>query len=143
MAVHEVAAATDRMTLLREVPIGWVGSRSHPVAQDGPLPVALYDRACWWRDAALRSLENGARDYRVVLTSESSGGIIAAIRAGIAIGLLDCSDLPHDLVPLTAVAGLAPLPPSQLVLEIAADRPSPLAEAMAETVIRSYAGTFF
>lgn len=142
MAIHEVETVTDTMTLLREVPLGWVGSRSHPVAQDGVLPVALFDRACWWRDAAIRSLEKCERDYRVVLTSESTGGIAAAIEAGIAVGLLDCSSLPTKLVPLTTVPGLEALPPSRLVLEMAATSVSPLAKAMAETVIRSYGDTF-
>lgn len=141
IAIHEVETMTERMTLLREVPIAWVGSRSHPVAQDGTLPVALFDRACWWRDAAIRSLDKSERDYRVVLTSESAGGITAAIKAGIAVGLRDCSNLPKDLVPLATVPGLEALPPSQLVLEMAATSVSPLAEAMAETVIRSYADT--
>lgn len=141
MAIHEVETVTEGMTPLREIPIGWVDSLIHPVAQDGTLPVALFDRACWWRDAAIRSLDKSQRDYRVVLTSESAAGIAAAIEAGIAIGLLDCSDLPRGLAPLTTVPGLGPLPPSQLVLEVTDKSMSPLAEAMAETVIRSYAAT--
>ena len=141
MAIHEVEDVAKDMTLLREVPLGWVGSRSHPVARDGTLPVALFDRACWWRDAAIRSLEGCARNYRVVLTSESAGGITAAIQAGIAIGLLDCSTLPEDLVPITTALGLEPLPPSHLVLQTAVTSASPLAEAMADTVVRSYGET--
>ncbi len=141
MAIYEVETVTEGMTVLREIPIGWVDSLMHPVARDGTLPVALFDRACWWRDAAIRSLDKSKRDYRVVLTSESAAGIAAAIEAGIAIGLLDCSDLPRDLVHLTTVPGLEPLPPSQLVLEVPPTSMSPLARAMSETVIRSYATT--
>ncbi len=138
MAIHDVETVTERMTLLRDVPLGWVGSRSHPLPPVGTVPVALFDSACWWRAAAVRSLEKCERDYRVVLTSESSGGIAAAIEAGIAIGLLDCSNLPKALVPLAPIAGLAAPSPSKLVLEMAAVPSSPLAKAMAETVIRSY-----
>ncbi|APX88998.1 hypothetical protein BV394_04045 [Brevirhabdus pacifica] len=141
MAIHEVETVKENMTLLREIPLGWVGSRAHPVAEDGTLPVALFDRACWWREAAIRSLENCERGYRVVLTSEGAGGIAAAIEAGIAVGLLDCSSLPKDLVPLTAMPGLGEIPPAQLVLEIAATSVSPLAKAMAEAVVRSYSET--
>ena len=36
-------------------------SRPRPLLNENPLPVALFDRACWWRDAALRALDASGR----------------------------------------------------------------------------------
>ena len=57
LAVHEVERVGSGMELLREEPMHWVTSRVHNLLDRDPIPVALFDQACWWRDAALKALE--------------------------------------------------------------------------------------
>ena len=139
LAVHEVAEVRPGMTLLREIPIGWVGAWRRPLHDEDPLPVALFDRACWWRDLALRTLETAGRPYRVVLTSESVAGVVAAVEAGIAVGVLARANLNQDPALLHDYPGLGEFPASKLVLEFASAADSPQAHAMADAIIRSYA----
>lgn len=117
IAVHEVQRVEDDMLLLREEQLQWAASRELEALEHDPVPVALFDRACWWRDIALESLQVSGRRYRVVYSSESSTGIAAAIEAGIAIGVLASSALDDGLVPVPASAALKVRPTSKLVIQ--------------------------
>jgi DNA-binding transcriptional LysR family regulator len=105
------------MLVLRREKTYWVTSTHHLVHQQNPLPVALFDRACWWRDWALEALETSAKPYRVVFTSESVMGISAAISAGVAVGLIGESSLRDDFKILSSNHGLPEMPDSLLVLK--------------------------
>ncbi|MFI0846133.1 LysR substrate-binding domain-containing protein [Mesorhizobium sp. IMUNJ 23232] len=79
--------AADDIVVHREAAI-WAGSAFHEVEHRRPLPVALFDRACWWRERCLDLLKKADLDYEIVCTSESVAGIRAAISAGFAVGVL-------------------------------------------------------
>ena len=100
IAVHEVAALGLDMEPLREEHIVWATSRAHAVHTSDPLPVALFDRDCWWRDVAVKSLQESGRAYRVAYSSESGTGVAAAVRAGVAVGVLNAQMLSADMMPL-------------------------------------------
>ena len=88
---------------------------------DEPLPVALFDHACWWRDAAITSLQTRGKPYRVVYSSQSVSGVMAAVKAGIAVGLLGRSSLHSDLSVVNEALGFGLTPASKLVM--ASSRP--------------------
>ncbi len=138
LAVHEVETVTNQMVLLRQEELVWAISRQHNLLERDPLPVALFDRACWWRDAALQSLADSGRPYRVVYSSESVTGVAAAIEAGIAVGVLGLSDLPDRLRVLVPDEGFAAVPASQLVLEFGRDASDPLCSAMSRAIQRAF-----
>ncbi|MEM7043197.1 MAG: LysR family transcriptional regulator, partial [Pseudomonadota bacterium] len=106
LAVHEVEDVRRGMELLREEPMHWVTSRAHDLLDRDPVPVALFDRACWWRDAALKALKASGRPHRIIYSSESVTGVAAAIEAGIAIGVLNESALKPGLTILSPSEGL-------------------------------------
>ena len=91
-------------------------SRHHDLLQRDPLPVALFDRECWWRDVALAALHGTGRPFRIVYSSQSVTGVAAAIEAGVAIGLLGQSSLNGNLTCLEAKHGFTDMPTSKLVL---------------------------
>ena len=139
LAVHEVEDVGPGMELLREEPMHWVTSRAHNLLDHDPIPVALFDRACWWRDVALKTLEVGGHRHRVIYSSESVTGVAAAIEAGIAIGVLNESAVKPDLAILSQAEGLGKMPASKLVLEYGKSRDDPVCSAMAEVVKRAFA----
>ena len=94
----------------------WVMARGADLLACDPIPVALFDRACWWRDAALAALDNMGRPYRVVYSSQSVSGVSAAIEAGVAVGLLGLATLPSTLMRLGPDQGFPDMPISHLVL---------------------------
>lgn len=136
IAVYDAGAAAARSEVLFEEPVEWAASPRHRVWSRDPLPVALFDRACWWRDAALVWLERAGRPYRIVYSSESVGGIHAALNAGIAVGVLARSSIGEKLVRLGPQDGFAdPLPDATLVLRVAKSATSdPTVAAMADAL---------
>lgn len=139
LAVHEVETPRSGMVLLRAQPISWAASRGHEVWTRDPLPVALFDRECWWRDATMVSLQQSGRRFEVVYSSETSAGIAAAIRAGIAVGVLNRSSIGGGLRPLSVDEGFPDLPPCYLVAESCKTADPELCAVMTEGLRRAFA----
>ncbi len=100
LAVHEVPEPGAGDEVLREDALIWMGRRDRDFAAADPLPVAVFDRDCWWRETALSGLDSAGRAYRIVFTSESGIGVRAAVHAGIAAGLLNVSVRDDALAPV-------------------------------------------
>jgi len=134
IAVYDVERLLPGQELLRRERAVWAGPVENAVEQCDPVPVALFDRACWWRERALAALDAAGRRYRVSCTSESTTGVVAAIEAGIAVGLVGQSMWRDTLRPLGPDAGFPDMPESLLVLDCRADPMSPIVRAMAEAI---------
>jgi DNA-binding transcriptional LysR family regulator len=74
-------------------PLEWVGEPGL-ADTDKPLPLVLSPQPCVYRARALRALENARKDWRVVFSSTSYAGTIAAVQAGLGITVL-----PRNMVP--------------------------------------------
>ncbi len=133
LAVYADAATPGLSDRLIGDPLTWVASRQVRCRRDEPLPVALFDRSCFWRDLAIEALEQAGQPYRIVLSSESVAGIKAAISSGLAIGVLARSTVEGGMQVLDARHGFPPLPDSTLRLTRGADD-SPAIGAMAAAI---------
>ena len=100
------------------------------------MPLALFDRACWWRDAAIEAIERAGRPYRVAYSSESVAGVKAAIGAGLAVGVLSASAVDGAMRVLGEDDGFPALPRSSLVLLIGEAAEQSVAQEM-ERAIRA------
>ncbi len=135
IAVYEVEQPDSRQEVLRAEQTFWMMSRHHNLLQRDPLPVALFDRECWWRDVALSALHASGRPFRIVYSSQSVAGVAAAIEAGVAIGLLSETSLSDSLTTLCNERGFADTPTSTLVLDSRSGPDDAAMQAM-ETAIR-------
>ncbi|SLN15310.1 HTH-type transcriptional regulator CynR [Roseovarius litorisediminis] len=138
LAVYEVERPDNPDSVLWRDQTYWVASRHHDLLTQDVLPVALFDRDCWWRDAALEALNRLGRPYRVIFSSQSVTGVAAAIEAGIAIGLLGESSLNDTLVQLTPEQGFAVMPVSNLVLGTAGTGETPARKGMTDAIRRAF-----
>lgn len=136
IALHtpENMAAGD-IVVHREAAI-WAGSAFHDVENRRPLPVALFDRACWWRERCLDLLQKSGVDYEVVCTCESVAGIRAAISAGLAVGVLPQGALTNTVRQLSGTT-LPQLENTALVLTRSAAAPARLADNLVAIVKRT------
>lgn len=116
LAIYEVERAGPHEEVLFDDPTCWAGSAHRDFPAEGSLPVALFDQACWWRDVAIASLEARAKPYRIAYSSQSVAGVIAAVEAGIAVGLLGRSSLHPGLSVVDESLGFGPTPASRLVM---------------------------
>jgi DNA-binding transcriptional LysR family regulator len=74
-------------------PLEWVGEPDL-VAADEPVPLVLSPQPCVYRASALRALQIAGKDWRVVFSSTSYAGTIAAVKASLGITVL-----PRNMVP--------------------------------------------
>jgi DNA-binding transcriptional LysR family regulator len=73
----------DDPAALETAPMKWLG---HPMlADEDVLPLAVLERPCRFRDAALAALEQAGRAYRIVLETPSLSVLRAALDADLAI----------------------------------------------------------
>lgn len=116
LAIYEVERPKTHEEVLFEDPTCWVSSAQRNFPTDENLPIALFDHACWWRDAAMTSLKARGKPYRIVYSSQSVSGVIAAVEAGIAVGLLGRSSLHSGLSDVGKTLGFRDTPASKLVM---------------------------
>lgn len=121
LAVNAAKQQAGCDELIMAEPTAWAAGPDTPPPGDGPVRLALFDRSCWWRDAALEALERAGRRYEIAYSSESVAGVKAAISAGLAVGVLAVSTMDRGMRVLGRPEGFPPLPASSLVFLQAAD----------------------
>lgn len=117
-------------------PTVWVVSRAHDIHLARPVPIAVYRNSNWYRDFALRSLEQHAIPHRVAFNCETAGGLKTAASAGLAIAPLARGNIPPDCRELTREDGFPPVDSSRVVLQLNPHRSSAAIAGMA-AVVRS------
>lgn len=78
----------DKAEVVRREPLLWVTSARHNAHRQDPLPLAVSDRGCLWRDCAVTALKSLNRPYRMAYTSSNWTALSAAVLAGLAVGAL-------------------------------------------------------
>lgn len=102
--------------VLRREPTVWATAERHLAHEHEPLPLALFQPGCPFRDWALAGLNGLGRPYRIAYTSASISGILAAVTAGLAVTVLCRSILPTGVRPLSVAEGFPPLPSASITL---------------------------
>jgi len=92
----------------------WTASPQLRIADDGPLPLVLFNGPCIFRNSVLNALDRVGRPWRIVLSTPSLAGIRAALRAGLGVGVRTERWLEPDLRVIDQ--GLPPLPEVELAL---------------------------
>jgi DNA-binding transcriptional LysR family regulator len=107
------------------------------VPQD-PLPLALLDAPCGFRTAALNALERAGLVYRIAASSQNLSGLLAAVRAGLAVTLRTARSVRDGIaIPSTGELDLPPTEPIAFSLRLgsgASAAVQALAELMADPV---------
>jgi len=94
----------------------WVGDPQYAAWLRDPLPIALYELGSRARSAVLDAVEARQRAWRVVYSSPSVAGQLAAVQSGMAVAVLTVCSLPPGIQVLGMEQGLPPLPPLQVAL---------------------------
>lgn len=142
LAIYEVERPRKHEEVLFEDPTCWVSSAHRNFPADDSLPVALFDHACWWRDVAIASLKARGKPYRIVYSSQSVSGVIAAVEAGIAVGLLGRSSLHSGLSVMRNTMGLGNTPASKLVVATSGSQETALQDAMKAAIRTAFVAKF-
>lgn len=112
----------------------WASKKNARFSREKPVPLAILDRECWWGDLPIKALEGEGRDYTIAFRSSSFASIQAAIRSGIAIGILPGTCVTEGIQRLACADGFPELPRSRRSILIATDAQSTLTNAMAAAI---------
>lgn len=107
---NDVGPATLPARDLYSEPLKWLALKGGEAPSRAPLPLAVAEAGCAWRDAALEALRQAGRSYLVAYSSDTSMGQVAALRADLAIAALPASLADRDLAEVPAQCNLPPLP---------------------------------
>ncbi|MBS7660385.1 LysR family transcriptional regulator [Pseudomonas lalucatii] len=114
--VEMPASSTGGRRLFRDELV-WVGAEAHSTHERAPLPLAVFVEGCYHRASADKALAGAQIPYRVAFTSQSRAGVLAAVRAGIGVGIIPRSTLEPGLRVIEE--GLPPLPGTDITLFVA------------------------
>jgi DNA-binding transcriptional LysR family regulator len=122
----------------------WVGPESERPGKcellcRDPLPMAFSHPGCSWRKSAEEALKRIGRRYRVVYIADSLTGQLAAVQAGIAVGVVSDTIVPPGIRVLGAADGMPPLPDFAIALAIGPNANKPVAEALGRHIADSFA----
>jgi len=92
-----------------------------------PVPLVLSPAPCVYRRRALQALDDRHLAWRVVYTSPSFAGMLAAVRAGLGVAVMPRAMVPPDL---TILSGWPDLAEAEIAL-LVKPRPNPTVEALA------------
>ena len=77
-------------------PLKWVGDTSL-IDPKKPVPLVLSPQPCVYRASAIKTLEDAGRSWRLVFSSPSYAGTVAAVKAGMGITIIPHTMIPNDL----------------------------------------------
>jgi DNA-binding transcriptional LysR family regulator len=120
-------------------PLVWVAA--DPALAKGPvLPLVTAPAPDIYRRRALAALTEQGVAFRIAYTSPSLAGQLAALRAGLGVGVLSATMAPKDLVKLLADSGLPDLHETEIALVRARGAHSEAADLLSDQVLRSLDG---
>jgi DNA-binding transcriptional LysR family regulator len=91
----------------------WVSSLTASLECKKVVPLALMDRECSWCKMPIEALDTIGRPWKVVYSGSSFTNFEAAIRAGIAIGVMPLKNCNQSMKQLSKAQGFPELPKSR------------------------------
>lgn len=116
-------------------PIVWAASEKFDLAIDAPVPLAYLDRSCWWRDLPTKALDKRKRAWQRAYVTTNFTSVKAAIRSGLAVGILPFGALNAGMRTLTEADGFPSLPSIQRVIVKNKKSPVDLTSAMSDAIV--------
>ena len=123
-ALLTLPSPPDDVVATFEAPLLWVLGDGFASAPDAPAPLAAYPEGCVFRRTMIDALERQGRAWRIAAQSRHHTGIMAAVRAGLAVTVAARGTAPPDLLSLASGRGLPPLPPAPIYFQRRAGEPT-------------------
>ncbi len=129
---NDAESPAFKVTNLFSEPLVWLMRKGGRAVEHDPLPLAVAEISCAWRETALKALQGAGQGYRISYSSDTSMGQVAAVRADLAIAALPGSLAGQDLVEVPKEYDLPSLPRTHICL---ADDGGELARAFVALVV--------
>lgn len=115
--------------------VQWIGPVSSKLEDQDTIPVVVWREGTNYRRTILSSLESASIPYRIALTTQSVGGLLSAIAAGVGIGAVTPVNFSKKLRVIEPDAGLPVLPRLTLFLHRGNTKNSKVARALGDHIV--------
>ncbi|HUI18130.1 MAG TPA: LysR substrate-binding domain-containing protein [Alphaproteobacteria bacterium] len=122
-------------SVVRRLPMAWIGPKGYACARGEEIPLALFDPPCVFRQPGIAALERSHRPWRLAFTSPSLAGLWAAAAAGLGVTVRTRLGLPVPLAVLDKSSGLPKLPEIALSIYAAERNPPPAVVRLREILL--------
>lgn len=122
--------------VLAQEKFGWFAAPCFRRREGEAIRLASLATSCGVRNIATRALEAENIRWVEVFTGGGTAAVIAAVSAGLAVGVLACRVAPIGLIDVGETFGLPALPPSEIVLH------STLSDSRSRGALRTLAAAF-
>ncbi|WP_334171686.1 LysR substrate-binding domain-containing protein [Sinomonas sp.] len=102
-------AGAQEGTVVRHDVFSWVGVEQTVLERDQPVPLVVYPAPSLSRTLAIDALEASGRTWKVTCSTKQIAGVLAAVRAGLGIGVMPTTLVPEDLSIITRRFDLPPV----------------------------------
>lgn len=133
VAVVTGTQVTDKNRIALDANV-WVASPLLTYSVEEDIPLAVLDRDCGWRDFASNALSAAGIGWKIAYASESFAGVKAAIRSGLALGILPQSLLDPVMLEWDKVKQLPLLPPSDRGILVSDAAPDKISTSMVDAI---------
>lgn len=118
-------------------PLSWVGKQGafQLIQKNKPLPLVLSPEPCIYRSKAIAALESANIRWRIVYTSPSYAGIVAAVKANMGITAFPITMIPTHLEAVTE-SFLPPLPEIHVSLLKKTNKTTPAIETLTQFLLK-------
>lgn len=116
----------------------WITSAKHLAHELDPVPLAVYNLGCKYRESAIESLQGVNKNYRIAYSSHNTTGIISAVKSGLAITVSGKSTIPNGVRVLGQSDGFPDLPSIVITLIRSKSSISQAANVLAKYVAESF-----
>lgn len=122
-----VRSAEDRV--LWSEKLYWCAPATWRYVPARPLPLISWGPDCFYRRLAEEQLHQAGLPYRVMLACPSIAGMLAAIHAGLGVGILNEASADRGVQPVAELEQRMPLPAVDALLRVNEHRQNPASEA--------------
>lgn len=118
-------------------PLTWVSKQGtcQLLQENTPVPLVLSPEPCVYRSNAIKALEIANIKWRIVYTSPSYAGIVAAVKASMGITVFPITMIPDHLEQVVGTF-LPPLPEIHVSLLKKAKEPAPSIETLSQFLLK-------
>ncbi|AWK89100.1 LysR substrate-binding domain-containing protein [Azospirillum thermophilum] len=124
------AASGNGVATLAHLPVVWVAHGGFRPDPESPLPLALLDAPCMFRQHGIERLDGDGCPWRITFTSPSLSGLWAAVEAGLGVTVRTPLGLPDTLTILGQRHGLPALGSVPLELHRAPSAAAPAVDRL-------------
>lgn len=118
-------------------PLLWMAAAAHAGREDGPVPLVMLPKPCFYRDMMTAALGEAGRDWVVGCTTSSLTAAQAAVAGGLGVTVLGRSFLRDDMRVLAEAEGWPPLPAVEIMVLGAEERTAELVHTLVDYLAKN------